>query len=84
MDRHVDIHELSRARHLASSGLGRLARLGAHLALADVQAELRRQGYGVSLPQLSRIERGLRRANGPMGVAWGRLMDELLKGGASA
>ncbi len=73
-----EMQALLRARTLSESGLGRMIRQSKRLSLREVQAECARRGAAYSLPNISRVERGLRRPAGEAGVIWGRVIDELL------
>lgn len=74
------LDELLRARFLATSGIGRRARISSRTSLDDIRREMERRGVHYSQPNLSRIERSLRKPSGHAGVVWGQIIDELLAG----
>ena len=69
----TDVLEIARARDLARSGTGRTIRVSAGLSLSEVG-----QAVGIAPSTVLRYERGQRMPRGEPGVAWARLMTQLL------
>ena len=70
----TDVLEIARARDLARSGTGRTIRVSAGLSLSEVG-----QAVGIAASTVLRYERGERMPRGGPGVAWARLMRQLLE-----